>query len=250
MDKKLKNKLILLVWIVLIIVIVLFGASRCERSKARGEWAKQVFGLGGGVSPATIDEIKAAIASNEKQIERYVETASKTGLYWKLLASRLQDRGLHWEALEALWQAIYYTPEDPVLHYSMGISAGILAKSIHILPGGERNERDSYLDLAEEAFLRAIELDSRYFGPRYSLGVLYVFELDRPEDAIPHLERCLEISRNDVDAMFVLARAFFMLERYQDALDLYDRIITLTRDEQKRIDAQNNRQLILGQTNG
>ena len=250
MDKKLKGKLFTLVAIVFIIVIVLFGASRCERNKARGEWAKQVFGLGGGVSTATVEEIRAAIAANERQIERYVETAARTGLYWKLLASRLQDRGLHGEALEALWQAIYYTPEDPVLHYSMGISAGILAKSIHILPGGERNERESYNDLAEESFLRAIELDGRYLGPRYSLGVLYAFELDRPEEAIPHLERCLEISRSDVDAMFVLARAYYMTRRFQDALDLYDRIIILTRDDQKRIDAQNNRQLILGQTNG
>jgi len=250
MDKKLKNKFSLLIGIVFIIAIAFFGASRCERNKARGEWAKQVFGLGSGTSPATVEEIRAAIAANERQIERYVETAAKTGLYWKLLASRLQDRALHGEALEALWQAIYYTPEDPTLHYSMGISAGILAKSIHILPGGERDERERYFDLAEEAFLRAIELDSRYFGPRYSLGVLYVFELDRPEDALPHLERCLEISRSDVDAMFVLARAYYMIRRFQDAVDLYDRIITLSRDEQKRIDAQENRQLILGQTNG
>ena len=250
MDKKLKNKLFTLISIVFVIVIALFGASRCERNKARGEWAKQVFGLGSGVSPLTIDEIKAAIAANERQIERYVETAAKTGLYWKLLASRLQDRGLHGEALEALWQAIYYTPEDPVLHYSMGISAGILAKSIHILPGGERDERESYFNLAEESFLRAMELDGSYLGPRYSLGVLYTFDLDRPEDAIPHLERCLQISRADVDSMFVLARAYYMVRRFQDALDLYDRIITLTRDERKRIDAQNNRQLILGQTDG
>ena len=103
MDKKLKNKFFLLIGIVFIIVVVLFGASRCERNQARGEWAKQVFGLGSGVSTATIDEIKAAIAANERQIERYVETAAKTGLYWKLLASRLQDRALHGEALEALW---------------------------------------------------------------------------------------------------------------------------------------------------
>jgi hypothetical protein len=45
--------------------------------------------------------------------------------------------------------------------------------------------------------------------------------------------------------MFVLARAFYMLENYQAAVELYDRIITLTSDEQKRIDAQNNRQIVM-----
>jgi len=80
--------------------------------------------------------------------------------------------------------------------------------------------------------------------------VLYVFDLERPEDAVPHLQHYLEISRNDVDTMFVLARAFFMLKNYQGALDLYDRIIILTTSDQKRIDAQNNRQMVLGQMYG
>jgi cytochrome c-type biogenesis protein CcmH/NrfG len=68
-----------------------------------------------------------------------------------------------------------------------------------------------------------------------------VFELNRPEEAVPHLEKYLEISRNDVDAMFVLARAWFMIGNFQSAADLYTRIISLTKDEDKRREAQNNR---------
>jgi len=245
-----KNKGIVLIIVVIIIVIALFGASMYQKSKTRGDLAKQIFSLGDGVSPVTLEELRASIAANEKEIERFVETAAKTGIYWKILAARLADRGLHGEALEALKRAIYYSPEDPSLHYSAGISAGILGKSFHSFPGRENIEREQYNYFAEQSFLRAIELDSRYLRPRYSLGVLYVFELDRPEDAIPHLQRCLEISRNDVDVMFVLARAFYMLEGFQEALDLYDRIITITRDEQKRADAQNNRQMVLGLMNG
>ena len=245
-----KSKLIPLIAVVLIIVIALFAASGYQKNKARGDLAKQIFGLGSGVSPVTIEELKASIAANEKQIERYVETAARTGIYWKILASRLQDRGLHGEALEALKNAIYYIPEDPALHYSAGISAGILAKSFHAFPGRDNFERDQHYSLAEQAFLRAIELDSRYLRPRYSLAVLYVFELEMPNEAIPHLERCLEISRNDVDTLFVMARAYFMLSRFQEAVDLYDRIITITGDEQKRIDAQNNRQVVMEQMYG
>jgi hypothetical protein len=37
-----------------------------------------------------------------------------------------------------------------------------------------------------------------------------------------------------------------MLGNYQSAVDTYDRIITLTRDNQKRIEAQENRQTVLG----
>jgi tetratricopeptide (TPR) repeat protein len=245
-----KGKIITLLAVVLVIVLAFFAVSQYQKNKARGEFAQRIFSSGAGNSPATVEELKAAIASNEKKIERYVNDVAQTGIYWKILASRLQDRGLHGEALEALRNAAYYLPEDPSVHYNTGLSAAIMAKASHAFPGMENIEREEYFSLAEKAFLRAIELDGRYLNPRYGLGVLYVFELDRAEEAIPYLTRYLEISRNDVDTMFVLARAYFVVGDYKAALDLYDRIITLTRDEQKRTDAQNNRQLIMGQMNG
>jgi tetratricopeptide (TPR) repeat protein len=228
--------------VIFLIVLSLFAVYLYEKSKDREYLAKLVFSLGSDSPGNSVEELKASIAAYERRIEKHVRDAAKTGNYWKILAVRLQGRGLHGEALEALERGIYYTPADPALHYYTGVSAGIIAKSVHQFPGSGRGERESYFTLAEDAYLRAIELDDRYLRPRYGLAVLYVFELDRPEDAVPLLERCLEISRNDVDTMFVLARAFFMLEKYRAAVEVYDRIITLTRDSQKRIDAQNNRQ--------
>jgi len=247
---KVKRGAVALVLLVLVVGVALYGASMYQRYNSRGEFARRIFSQDSGSPPLTIEELKTAIAAYEKRIDRHVEDAAKTGSYWKILAVRLMDRGLTGEALDALERAIFYTPQDAALHCYTGIAAGIMAKSLHAFPGRDYSEREKYFDLAEKAYLRAIELDSRYLRPRYGLGVLYAFELDRPEDAIPHLERCLEISRNDVDAMFVLARSHYMLKNYRSALDLYDRIITLTKDEQKRIDAYNNRQLLLGQMNG
>jgi tetratricopeptide (TPR) repeat protein len=236
--------------VVSFIAIAAYAASIREGLKRRRELAERIFYQGNENPSDSLEELKATIASYEKRIERHVQDAARAASYWKILAIRLQDRGLHGEALDALENAIRYAPADPVLHYHTGVSAGTMAKSLHYFSGGDNIEREKYFVLAEEAFLRAIELDSRYLSPRYGLGVLYVFELDRPEDALVHLERCLEISRNDIDTMFVLARALYMLKSYQAAVDLYDRIITLTRDEQKRVDAQNNRQLVMGQMYG
>ena len=277
---KIKKGFIIGITVFLLIIMAFFAASQYQKDRARGELAERIFSQGNGAFqgstalqesnepdggaylpgsplqgqdgsyPENIAKLKASIASYEKRIERHVKDAAATATYWKILAVRLQDRGLHGDALAALERAIFYSPSDPALHYYTGVSAGIIAKSIHLYPGSTDNGREQYYALAEDSFLRAIELDGRYLRPRYSLGVLYVFELERPEDAIPHLERCLEISRNDVDTMFVLARAHYMLKNYRAALDIYDRIITLTRDEQKRVDAQNNRQLIMGQMYG
>jgi len=245
-----KGKIIPLLAVVLVIITAFSMYSRYQKNKAYGEQAQRIYSSGVSNPPSSVEELKAAIAANEKRIERYVNDAGQTGIYWKLLASRLQDRGLHGEALQALQKAAFYYPEDPSVQYNTGLSAGIMAKASHTFPGSENPEKEGYYSLSENAFLRAIELDSRYLKPKYGLGVLYVFELDRPEDAIPHLLKYLEISRNDIDTMFVLARAYYMIRNYKAAVELYDRIITLSRDDQKRKDAQNNRQLVMGQMNG
>jgi len=245
-----KGNIIKLAIAVLVIITAFSMYSRHQKNKAYGEQAQRIYSSGVSNPPSSVEELKSAIAANEKKLEAYVNDATQTGIYWKLLASRLQDKGLHGEALQALQKAAYYFPEDPSIQYYIGLSAGIMAKASHAFPGSVDYEKEGYYSLAENAFLRAIELDSRYLRPKYSLGVLYVFELDRPEDAVPHLLSYLEISRNDIDTMFVLARAYYMMRNYKAAIDLYDRIITLTRDEQKRKDAQNNRQIILGEMNG
>jgi tetratricopeptide (TPR) repeat protein len=245
-----KKIILILVAIIMVAVIVLLVVSIVEKNAGRSALAKRIFALGGDNQGTTVEELKAAIAQYEKRIEHHVNDAAQTGIYWKLLAVRLQDRSLHGEALEALKNAVYYLPEDPAVQYYTGLSAAVMAKSTQIYPGNDDRVRQEYFALAEKAYLRAIELDPNYMQPRYGLGVLYVFELNKSEAAIPHLERYLEIFRNDVDAMFVLARACVVLHDYQTAIDLYDRIIAVSKDEVKRNEAQKNRQTVMGQIRG
>jgi tetratricopeptide (TPR) repeat protein len=213
------------------------------KSRVRNDMAVRIAEISGrGGPPETIEGLRNALAQYEQRIEAHVRDAGQTGVYWKILAVRLQDRGLHLEALEALEQAMKYNAEDPSLRYLTGISAARVAKGMVDMTGGERGK---YYDLSESAFLTAIRLDETYSRPRYALGVLYTFDLDRPEDAIPHLRRFLDLVVNDVDGMFVLARAYYMTSRYPEALDLYDRILRLTKDPDKKKEAQQNKQRIL-----
>jgi tetratricopeptide (TPR) repeat protein len=204
-----------------------------------------------GAPPETLEGLRQAIRLYEADLDRYEKTVAQTGVYWKILASRLQDRGMHGEALEALERGIYYNPEDPALHYMTGLSAGVMAKSSLNFQGTRENaEQARYYALSEAGYLRAISLDERYARPRYGLGVLYVFELNRPGEAVVHLERYLETQTRDVDAMFVLARAYYMVGRNREAMELYDRIMPLTKDPLKRAEAENNRQFILEGADG
>jgi tetratricopeptide (TPR) repeat protein len=239
-----------------IVILLLIGGgfyySLQLRHRNRTEFAQQIVADGGGrwARPDSVVELRRSIAAYERRIARHVQSAARSANYWKLLGIRLQQRGLHEEALEAFQRAIDLTPEDPTLHHHTGVSAAIRAKSFHLFPGRDMSDRIQHFALAEDAFLRAIELDDRYLRPRYSLGVLYVFDLGRPEDAIEHLLRVLEVSRNDIETMFVLGRAFYMVGDFRSSLELFDRIIVLTTDAQTRMNAQNNRQAVMRRIHG
>jgi tetratricopeptide (TPR) repeat protein len=239
--------------VVLAIGGVILGLYLAERQKSRYELARRIADLSprGGV-PTTVEGLRQAIALYGEAVEEHVRDAAQTGAYWKILAVRLADRGMHRDALDALEMSIRYNGEDPTIFYLTGVSAAIVAKNAlgftqNASQGGIQAERDRYFAMAERAYMRAIELDGAYAKPLYGLGILYTFELERPGDAIPHLERYLELMNRDVEAMFALARAYYMIDDYEKAVDLYDRIVVSTKDTVKQSEARNNRDYILGQ---
>lgn len=244
--KKLKEIIFVIIVIAVAGTLVYFVYQRTSERTSR-DLARRMAELSPrGGPPETIEGLRQAIALYEDQIERNVREGAQTGVYWKILATRLADRNMHNDALAALERAIYFNTEDPFLFYLTGVCAGSVAKSIvGFSPNAER-EREHYFRLAENGYLRALELDVTYTRPMYGLGVLYAFELNRPEDAVFHLERYLQILPSDVSAMFVLARAYFMTERFAQAVELYDRIIARTRDQNIRQEAINNREIIQG----
>jgi tetratricopeptide (TPR) repeat protein len=235
-----------------IIVLVILAAGitalyQHQKQKDRYNLAARIADLGGrGGPPPTIEALTKALEIYEEQIEAHVRDAAQTGVYWKILAVRLQDKGLHHKALEALERAIYYTPEDQNLQYRTGVSAAAVAKGYIDFSGNTNpGEGNRFYTMAETAYLKSIAMDPTYSQPHYGLGVLYVFELNRPEDAIPHLERYLELTTNNVDGMFVLAAAYYLTGQYELALNLYDRILTITKDTAKRAEAERNRQTVM-----
>jgi tetratricopeptide (TPR) repeat protein len=243
---KIKKEVAIGLFVIAIIAAAIIGYLGYQRNRQRDAMAAQIAALSPRSGPPeTIEGLRTALKAYEAKIELHVKDAAQTGVYWKILASRLQDRKLHGEALEALEHAIGYAPMDPALHYMTGVSAALVAKSSLNFEGSPGNmTREKYFDLAENGFLRAISLDERYVRPLYSLGVLYSFDLGRPQEAIPYLLRCLDISP-DVDTMFVLARSYYMIGSYEEAVAVYDRIVGFTKNPDRQREAQDNRQRIL-----
>jgi len=216
------------------------------RNRERRDFAVRIAAVTPrGGTPQTIEDLVTAIAFYEDRIERHLHDAARTAAYWKILGVRLADRGMHRDAVYAFEQAIHLNAYDPTLFFLLGESASVVAASSFDFPGGPVGQRYEYFALAEAAFLRAIDMDVTYGRPRFSLGVMYAFDLDRPEDAIAQLERFLQISPRDVAGMFVLARAYIMTERFAPAIELYERIMSMSRDASVRAEAEANMSFLL-----
>ena len=197
-------------------------------------------------SPTTVDELKDAIGKYENRINDIMIAEQQTGIWWKILGSRYLDEGMYGDALAAFEKAIMYYPANPNLSYYVGLCAGYMADaSLDYGATGDLSKRENYLKLAESAYSRAIELNPTYTRALYGLAVLYVFELDESAKAIPLLEKFLTIETKDTDAMFVLARAYYVNYEFQLAIDMYDRIIATTTSDKTRAEAEANKKIVM-----
>lgn len=230
--------------ILIIIAAGITGVFVYKKIAERNSLAARIAELSPrGAPPQSIEDLRKAISLYEKKIDEHVKDAAQTGIYWKILGSRLMDsrpgqKPLYSEALKALQNAARYYPEDETIHYLIGVSAGSLARSEYFSPA----EQDEHYRLAEAAYLRAIDLQGRYTKALYGLGVLYTYNLGRAEEAIPYMELYVDINSRDTDGMFVLASARYLTGDFDGAVALYDRIIALTKDQNVKASAENNKQ--------
>jgi tetratricopeptide (TPR) repeat protein len=243
--KKTTRDTIIGILVILIIGVLLLLLYRYTTQRDNRELTKRIAELSPrGGPPETIDGLREAIALYSAQIERNVKEGAQTGVYWKILAIRLADKKMYRDALDAIERALQYNADDPTLFYLTGEYASVVAASTLSFNSGSIEEKKQYTELAESAYLRSIQLDPSYSKPRLGIGVLYAFDLGRPGDAIPHLERFLQISPNSIEGMFVMARAYYMNENYDNAIEIYDRIISKSKNQTVKAEAQNNKNLI------
>lgn len=197
-------------------------------------------------NPTTIDELKEAIKKYENRVEDIMAAEQQTGIWFKILGTRYMDNQMYGEALKAFQSAITYYPANQNLYYYVGVCAGYMANaSLDYDVTGTTSEKEKYLELAVSAYTRAIDLQSNYVRALYGLSVLYVFELNESQKAIPLLEKVLTLEKNNVSAMFVLARAYYVNYEFQLAIDMYDRIIKTTSDQQSKAEAETNKNVVM-----
>jgi len=200
----------------------------------------------GVANPTTIEELQDAIAKYQERVADLQLSQQQIGIWYKILGTRYLDNKMYGEALKAFQQALQYYPDNQNLYYYVGVCAGYMSHAALDFGGtGSSEVKYNYLKTAEQAYLRAIQIEDRYVRALYGLGVLYVFELDESEKAIPHLEKLLTIDTKNFDAMFVLARAYYCNYEFDKAVQMYDTIIANTKSAETKATAEDNKRIVL-----
>lgn len=197
-------------------------------------------------NPTTIEELKAAIEKYQTRVADIQLAQTQIGIWYKILGTRYLDNKMYGEALKCFEEALKYYPNNQNLYYYVGVCAGYMSHAAMDFSGsGNFEVRYNYLKLAEDAYTRAITIEDRYVRALYGLSVLYVFELDEPGKAIPHLEKLLTIDTKNIDAMFVLASAYYLSYDFEKSVDIYDKIIATTKSAEIKATAEENKKKVL-----
>ncbi len=200
-----------------------------------------------GVSnPTTIEELEEAVSKYQARVDDIITAEARVGSWYKILGTRYFDKKMYGKALENFQAAIEYYPVNQNLFCYVGMCAGYMSKAaLDYSASGTNSMRENYLNLAESAYLRAIELEPRYVRALYGLSIIYVFEKNEPEKAIPYLELVNEIEKRNFSALIVLARAYYSVGESDKAVEIYDRIISEAKDEETLEAAKANKAIVL-----
>lgn len=201
-----------------------------------------------GVSnPNTEAELKDAIRKYERRVDDIIIAEGRIGIWYKILGSRYMDQKMYKKALKAFQSALEYYPENPNLFYQAGLAASLTAKnSLDFELTGTDIEKKRYFDLAASAYNRALEIDPKHSKAVYALSVLYIFELNRPAETIPILEKIAEWEKKPIDHLFLLGTAYYMTGENEKAIAVYERIIEISSSAEKKAKAESNIREIRG----
>ncbi len=199
-------------------------------------------------NPTSIEELRAAIAKYQERVADIQLAQSQIGIWYKILGTRYLDNKMYGEALGAFQKALEYYPDNQNLYYWVGVCAGYMSHTALDFSGTGSSgtvRKFNYLKLAEQAYLRALEIEERYARAMYGLAIVYVFELGEPEKAVPYLEKLLTIETRNTDAMFVLANAYYSTFEFDKSVEIYDKIISTTKSDGIKTTAEELKKKVL-----
>ncbi|MBN1413153.1 MAG: tetratricopeptide repeat protein [Spirochaetales bacterium] len=165
------------------------------------------------------------------------------GVYYNAVGLSLIDRGIYKKAYDYLLKALDIFPASGSLFYQMAVCTAYIGKS-YIKTDKNDKQGDRWIGMAENYYKKAIQLNPSHLDAQYGLGILYMFELNRPEEAIKYFLPIRESQSQNTDVRFALGQAYYMLGQYDNAIQMYDEILAVTRIRERIKRAEENKKQV------
>ena len=192
------------------------------------------------VSRERIKELEEGIKEYYEDVERVVTANAEIGIYYRMLALEYIDLEMYHYALDNLEKSMEFYPINPVLSHYAGLAIANIARAEI-----SDSNRLAMLHEAESYYITAVRLRRNYTNAMYALSVLYMFDLNRPEDAAPLLEEMLSLDPQNWEAKFLYARFKVVSGDINAAIDLYNQISEDAWDDEMKEQAGRNRDSLL-----
>lgn len=182
-----------------IVLITSITFNSCDSSLLRKRHDVQSLQSVGPDTDERIAQYRDAIKKNKSEFQQAIQAAGRIARFNKLLAIQYMEVGMFGLALESLQEALLIEPQNEVLFYLSGVSSMQVAKVYPVANA----EYTRLINDAEYAFQRSAELNKEYTDPLLALSMLYIFNKEEPNLALPLLERLrgLEPSNPHVHAL-------------------------------------------------
>ena len=187
-------------------------------------------------SDSTIEELEAEVAAFRETVDGHFRAMRNLRSAHRALGMRYLEENIYGAAFEQFEAAAEIDSGNATIYYYAGVASGNHA-------GGalDEEERSARLQQAERAYLRALELRSRYPSAAYGLAILYAYEMDRPAEARTYIDKVIDWRAQDLRARAVSAYIHATQGRINEALREYDRVIEESDDEELREEAMRMR---------
>lgn len=192
-----------------------------------------------------IKELTSDIHKLEKELNETLEKYQKVGNFQRALGVKMMHYKMYYKAYEHFNNALEFYPNSEMLHYYRGVAAGQYALSQDV-----ESIRKDFLERAKYSHEYSIELNPGFIKGLYALSILYIYEFDRAEGAKPLLDRLISISTREFDSMLLRALLYEKDDELNAALDLYDRVLSMSKKDSHIVQAEINRDRILSRLAG
>lgn len=164
---------------------------------------------------------------------------SKQQLFHEYLGILLMDKGFYQNALIHFEEAIKLRPKSANLYFYYGVCAGQLYQAFIVKEDRSaiNDKAEYYLNLAEKAYLKTVELKASYHEALYALGIIYYYEKKDNQSAVAVMSLATSLVEDDFKYRRLLAYAYYSADEYALAIKegLKAKSLAKTKEEKDQI---------------